>query len=379
MHNAKVPHDDRCRDRIDELMASDDDQRQVEQMTSRTAVEVENEISCPETGEEMDVGEPSVQPRSVHEEDQPRPETQSVSRPGEEQPIPTVRVGGSSSSGTRSRVGSCNCDGDLKRMCHGDNFCVVARQKQLQPFGKILEKMFEVKQTGHIQFGANKGKELKILIRTIRIDVLNDEMTLEADKKLVESALESMKLNGAKSVDSPRVRRTVKQTTQIENSEKLTSAESTLHRSLVMKLTHVAQDRIDSEVFHKTHEKATEWTHARTLKRLGRHLVKNRRCMLTCAPQKSNATLQVHVDSDWAGDLLGRKRMTGVIVRRGKHLLRHMSWLQTLVALSSGEAEYFALIRGACTSLGIQSHHQDWMIDVPTQIYSDSSAARSAA
>ena len=34
--------------------------------------------------------------------------------------------------------------------------------------------------------------------RTIKIDVLNDEMTLEADTKLVENALESMKLNGAK-------------------------------------------------------------------------------------------------------------------------------------------------------------------------------------
>ena len=27
MHNAKVPHDDRCQDRIDELMTGDDDQR----------------------------------------------------------------------------------------------------------------------------------------------------------------------------------------------------------------------------------------------------------------------------------------------------------------------------------------------------------------
>ena len=66
-----------------------------------------------------------------------------------------------------------------------------------------------------------------------------------------------------------------------------------------------------------------------------------------------------------------------MIVRRGKHLLRHMSCLQTLVALSSGEAEYYALIRGVCTSLGIQSHYQDWMTDVPIQICSDSSAARS--
>ena len=69
------------------------------------------------------------------------------------------------------------------------------------------------------------------------------------------------------------------------------------------------------------------------LKRLGRYLVKNKRCVLTYARQTSDETFQVHVDSDWAGDLLGRKSTTGVIVRRGTHILRHMSCLQTLVAL----------------------------------------------
>ena len=54
MHNAKVPHDDRCRDSSGELMASDDDQRQVERVTSRTAVGVGNEIPCLEGGEEVD-------------------------------------------------------------------------------------------------------------------------------------------------------------------------------------------------------------------------------------------------------------------------------------------------------------------------------------
>ena len=99
-----------------------------------------------------------------------------------------------------------------------------------------------MKQTGHIGFGADDKKELKILNRRIKIDVLSDEMT---DTKLVENALESMKLNGAKDVDSPRVRRIEEQAAQIENSEKLTSAESTLYRSLVMKLAYVAQDRVD--------------------------------------------------------------------------------------------------------------------------------------
>ena len=56
--------------------------------------------------------------------------------------------------------------------------------------------------------------------------------------------MESMKLNGANGVDSPRVRRTEEQTAHIETSEKLTSAESTLYRSLVMMLAYVAQDRV---------------------------------------------------------------------------------------------------------------------------------------
>ena len=88
MHNAKVPHDDRCRDRVGELMAGDDDQRQVERVSGTVRPEVE--IPRPEAGEEVDVGEPTVR----------------VAGPVEEQPVPTVRVGGSSGSGTRSGVGS---------------------------------------------------------------------------------------------------------------------------------------------------------------------------------------------------------------------------------------------------------------------------------
>ena len=165
---------------------------------------------------------------------------------------------------------------------------MVARKKQLQTYGQLVVKRFEVKQTGHFGFGANDEKELKILNRTIKIDVLNDEMTLEADTKLVENALESMKLIDAKSVDSPRVRRTEEQTAQIENSEKLTSAESILYRSLVMKLACVAQDRVDTAEAVKCltrHMKEPRSGHMQELKRLGRYLVKNRRCVLTYARQ----------------------------------------------------------------------------------------------
>ena len=77
MHNAKVPHDDKCRDRFGELMAEDDDQRQVGRVSGTVRPEVETPL--PEAREEMAVGEPRIR----------------VVGPVEDQPVPTVRVGGS--------------------------------------------------------------------------------------------------------------------------------------------------------------------------------------------------------------------------------------------------------------------------------------------
>ena len=75
---------------------------------------------------------------------------------------------GSMNVGTACPAFFCSHDGDPKGLCHGDDFCVVARREQLQIFGKVFEKRFEVKQTGHIGFSAIDAKELKILNRTIK-------------------------------------------------------------------------------------------------------------------------------------------------------------------------------------------------------------------
>ena len=179
--------------------------------------------------------------------------------------------------GTACPASFCSHNSDLQGLCHGDDFCVVARRKQLQTFGKILEKRFEVKQTGHNGLSASNAKVLKILNRAMKIDVPNDEMTLEADTKLVEDALETMKLISAKGVNSPRVRKNEEQTIQIESSKKFTSVESTLYRSSVMKLAYVAQDRIDiaeAVTCLTRHMKEPRIAIMQELKRLGRYLVK---------------------------------------------------------------------------------------------------------
>ena len=58
------------------------------------------------------------------------------------------------------------------------------------------------------------------------------------------------------------------------------------------------------------------------------------------AQEKSKADLEVHVDSDWAGDTVKRRSTTGVIVRRGQNLLRHILTIQNVFCLSRAENEY---------------------------------------
>ena len=59
--------------------------------------------------------------------------------------------------------------------------CVVARRKQLQIIGNVLKERFEVQRTGDIGPSTEDAKELRILYRTIKIDVQNEEMIWEAN------------------------------------------------------------------------------------------------------------------------------------------------------------------------------------------------------
>ena len=69
------------------------------------------------------------------------------------------------------------------------------------------------------------------------------------------------------------------------------------------------------------------------------------------------------------------KSKTGVIVRRGQHMPRHVSCSETLVALSSGETEYYAFDPRSAHKLGLHPYW-DWMINVSIDICCDNSAAR---
>ena len=63
-------------------------------------------------------------------------------------------------------------------------------------------------------------------------------------------------------------------------------------------------------------------------------------------------SIRTYCDSDFGGCLTTRKSITGLRLIVGQHCLKHSSNLQSTVSLSSGEAEYYALIKASSAGMG---------------------------
>ena len=59
----------------------------------------------------------------------------------------------------------------------------------------------------------------------------------------------------------------------------------------------------------------------------------------------------------------------------GSHLIKHWSTTQTVIALSSGEAEPSGITKGASHALGFQSLARDMGLELSLQIFSEARAA----
>ena len=65
--------------------------------------------------------------------------------------------------------------------------------------------------------------------------------------------------------------------------------------------------------------------------------------------QADPKTLYVYTDTDWAANELTRKSVSCTVERYGSHMLDCSVAKQSLVALSSGEAEFYGIVRAVAT------------------------------
>ena len=95
------------------------------------------------------------------------------------------------------------------------------------------------------------------------------------------------------------------------------------------------------------------------------------------SPKKHIDKITVFVDSDFAGDRVSRKSTTGLVAQIGNHTVKSGSTLQGLTALSVGEAEFHAVVKGGQVGLALRSIYQDLGIPMKLEIQSDTSTANS--
>ena len=80
-------------------------------------------------------------------------------------------------------------------------------------------------------------------------------------------------------------------------------------------------------------------------------------------------------DSDWAGCQRTAKSTSGGIVCIGEHVIKTYSRQQKVIALSSAEAELYAMVAASAESLAIIAYAEDLGTRMGGEVYVDSSAA----
>ena len=112
----------------------------------------------------------------------------------------------------------------------------------------------------------------------------------------------------------------------------------------------------------------------KALRRIGRYLCGRPRLVYSYKRQELSA-IDVYVDTDWAGCARTRKSTSGGTVMLGSHAMKHWSSIQRSVTLSSGEAEFYGVVRGAGQGLGYQALLKDMGSVATLRVWTDSSAA----
>ena len=69
--------------------------------------------------------------------------------------------------------------------------------------------------------------------------------------------------------------------------------------------------------------------------------------------------LEIERLANFAGCVTTRKSTTGTAIMLGKHCVKFNSWTQGVIALSVGEAEFYALVKTASRAVGMEAMSHD--------------------
>ena len=317
---------------------------------------------------------------------------------------------------------------DVSIMVHGDDFVAVGEEKHLTDTRKALEDKYKLK-VETLGDGSKDKKEIRILNKVVRYTSKGIE--LEADPRHAEIVIKELGLKNAKANKVPGSKAVVSRKTKMEeqmpeevrvlleeehaagervsqqldtllvvsaqgaeeeqkreeghdedgkaeDDEALGPAEARRYRAITARLNYMSPDRVDIQFAVKEAARAmsqprkSSWS---LLSKIGRYLVGRPRLVMEFPWQTEQGFVTTYTDSDWAGCAKTARSTSGGIVTIGDHVIKSYSRQQKTVALSSAEAELYAMVAASAETLAVIAYAKDLGLKMEGEIYTDSSAA----
>ena len=212
-------------------------------------------------------------------------------------------------------------------------------------------------------------QEARLLNRTITWD--SQGILWEADPRHVDIILRQTGVTH--SVTTPLVKEKASDVND-DNDAELDRANAEEYRSIAMRIGYLSQDRPDLQRVTRELAKGLQrptLRHQVMLKRAARYLKGKPRLAQRFQYQNSFGKLVGWSDTDHAGCVRTRKSTTGGAIMAGKNTLLTYCRGQAVIALASGEAEYYGLVSMASELLGMSSACLDFGMKVGIEVNLD--------
>ena len=266
----------------------------------------------------------------------------------------------------------------VRAVVHGDDFTFSGTRRELEKVKGLMAGWYDIKDRGIMGSARNEIKEVTILGRQLRW--VEDGIEYEADESHKRKILKMEGLNEkSKSVSSPAVKGDSGE--EVWGGELLEGQAAKRFRSAAASLNYLGQDRCDIQFAVKEVCQAMAKPNvagAVRIKRVARYLLGAGRLVWRYGEGGDEAgviRVEVFVDSDWASGVERRSTSGGVVTVDGA-AIKHWSRTQKAQALSSGEAEYYAIVTGSAEGLGLAALAEDLGWKAEVVVWTDSSAAK---
>ena len=273
-------------------------------------------------------------------------------------------------------------DGIAYMMCYVDDLLFVGETSEIDKIFESIQQELLLRPTGE----ASPGKSINFLGRRITNNGDSFDMTLEPS--YVDNILKETEMASCNSANTPG---TSALKANIDDDELLSTGQHKAFRRIVGKLQWLAYICPDMAYAIKELPRCIQQPcirDQRKLKHLIRYLAGTKHYTFNIKPSlridknyNNPLDLNIFVDSDWAGCASTRKSTSGFIIQFCGTTIHYGSRTQSVVALSSAEAEFYAIGTGCQEALFIRNFIKEAFQHnkLNIRIHTDSSAGKSMA